>query len=158
MLTEKIKKLTFKNNALFSSCISKINNTFIENAKNFDMSMHNLLLYSDIYSLTSVSLWNYYRDEVNDDANENNYAGNYRINYNKTTTSKSFEYKTKIIGSTRADNSRLNAEVAALLKYLINFWRSLDLLLINCEIELDLTWWKKCVIYEISRWIKLCNI
>ena len=59
------------------------------------MPMYNLLEYSDNYSMTSVSLWNYYRDEVNDDANENNAAGNYRIN-NKTTTSKSFEYKTKI--------------------------------------------------------------
>ena len=52
--------------------------------------------------MTSGSLWNYYRDEVNDDANENN-AGNYRIDNSKTVTSKSFEYKTTIIGSTPAE-------------------------------------------------------
>ena len=56
------------------------------------------------------------------------------------TTGKSFEYKTKLIGSTSGDNNRLDPEVAAPLKYLNNFWRSLDLPLINCEIELDLRW------------------
>ena len=66
------KKLTFKNNAPFRSCISKINNTFIDNAEDLDivMPMYNLLEYSDNYSMTSGSLWNYYRDEINDDANE----------------------------------------------------------------------------------------
>ena len=60
------KKLTFKNNALFRSCISKINNTFIDNAEDLDivMPMYNLLEYSDNYSMTSGSLWNYYRDEI----------------------------------------------------------------------------------------------
>ena len=93
------KKLTFKNNAPFRSCISKISNTFIDNAEDLDivMSMHNLLEYSDNYSKMSRSLWNYYGDEINDSANENNDTDNYGINNNKTTTSKSFEYKTKII-------------------------------------------------------------
>ena len=50
--------------------------------------------------MTSGSLWSYYRDEVNDHANENNDPGRYRINNKKTATSKSFEYKTKITGST----------------------------------------------------------
>ena len=89
----KNKKLTFKNNAPFRSCISKINNAFVDNAKDLDivMPMYNLLDYSDNHSMTSGNFWNCYRDEVNDDANENN-AGNYRINNKKTTTSKSFEY------------------------------------------------------------------
>ena len=47
--------------------------------------------------MTSGSLWNYYRDEGNDDANEKNATVNYGINNNKITTSKSFDYKTKII-------------------------------------------------------------
>ena len=51
------------------------------------MPMYSLLEYSDNCSMTSESLWNYYRDEVNDDANENGDAGNYRINNNMTTTS-----------------------------------------------------------------------
>ena len=84
------KKLIFKNNNPCRSCISKINNTFIDNAKDLDivMPIHNLLEYSDKYSMTSGSFWNYYRDEVNDDANENDPAGNYRISNNKTTASK----------------------------------------------------------------------
>ena len=56
----------------------------------------------------------------------------------KTKTSKSFEYKTKIIVSTSNDNSRLNTEVVVPLRYLSNFWRSLDLPLSNCEIELEM--------------------
>ena len=64
------------------------------------MPMYNLLEYCDNYSMTSGSLWNYYRDEMNDDANENNDAGNHRKNNNKTTTSKYFEYKTNITWGT----------------------------------------------------------
>ena len=55
--------------------------------------MYNFLEHSDNYYMTSGSLWNYYRDELNNSVNENNDANNYRINNNKTTTSKSFEYK-----------------------------------------------------------------
>ena len=89
------KQLTFKNNAPFRSCISVIINTFIYNAKNLDIAMLtcNLLEYNDKYSMTSGSLWYYYRDEMNDDANENNDASNYRKNNHKTTTNISFEYK-----------------------------------------------------------------
>ena len=72
--------------------------------------MHNMLEYSDNYSTTSGCLWNYYRDEVNDDENENDNTNN-RMNNIKTITSKSFEYKTKIIESTPNDNNILNAEV-----------------------------------------------
>ena len=66
---------------------------------------------------------------LNGAANED--IANFRINSNKTT-SKSFEYKTKIIGSTPADNNTLDTEVVVSLKYLSNFWGSLDLLIINC--------------------------
>ena len=58
-------------------------------------------------------------------ANENNEASNYRINNNKTTESRSFEYEPKMTGSASANNNRLDAEVVVLLKYLTNFWRSL---------------------------------
>ena len=53
------------------------------------MPMYALLEYSDNYFVTSGSLWNYYRDEINHDENENNAANN-RVN-KKTTTTKSFE-------------------------------------------------------------------
>ena len=127
--------------------------TFVDNAENLDivMPMYNLLEYSDNFSKTSGNLWNYYRDEVNDSANENNDVNSYRINNNKTVTSKFFKYKTKIVGNTRDNNNRLNAEVVAPLKYLSNFWRSRDLPLIYCEIELDLSWSRYCGISEILR-------
>ena len=85
--------------------------------------MYNLLEYSDNYSMTLRRLWNYCRDEVNDDdKNENDNAIN-SINNNETVTSKSSEYKKKII-----------AEVVVSLKYLSNFVRFLNLPLISCEI------------------------
>ena len=93
---KKNKPLEFKNNALFISCISKINGVLIENAEDLDtlMPMHNLLEYSQNYSNTSGSLWNYYRDELTDDTNDNRSPNKNVIN------SKSFEYKTSITGST----------------------------------------------------------
>ena len=80
--------------------------------------------------MASGSLWNYYRDEINDDANEVNVADN-KINYNKTITSKSFEYKTKLIGKMSSDNNILGPKVVVPLKYLSNLWRSLNLSMIN---------------------------
>ena len=80
---------------------------------------------------------------MNDFANEN--ESNALINNNETATSKTFNYKLKLIGI-----SRLNI-VVVLLKFLSKFWRSLDLPLINCETELDLSWSKKCIMSQISR-------
>ena len=118
----------------------QINNTFIANAEDLDVAvpMDDLLEYSDNYSMTSGSLSNYYRDKKNDDVNENNNANN------KTATSKSFEYNTKITGSTPDKNSRLDTKVVLSLKYLSNFWRSLNLPSINCEIELAIMVKKFC--------------
>ena len=84
------------------------------------------------------SLWNYYRDEINDDGNENNDNGN-NINYNNIITSKSFEYKTKFIGTTPNNYNILDTQVVVSVNFLINLLRSLDLPLINCKIELNLS-------------------
>ena len=73
------------------------------------MPMYNLLECSNNYSMTS--------DEVNGDASENNDADNYRINCNETTTSKFFEYKAKIIGTTPAADNILDTEVVVPLKH-----------------------------------------
>ena len=100
------------------------------------MSMYNLFEYNDNYSMTSGSLPNYCWDEANDDADENNDAGNYKINNNKTTTCKSFKYKTKITRRMPDNNCRLETEVVAPLQYLSKFWGSLNLPLINCKTEL----------------------
>ena len=89
------------------------------------MPIYNLLEYIDNYPITSGSLCNYYRDEINDDANENNDDCN-KINNNKTIISKSSEYKTKIIARTPFNNNTLKVEVVVPFKYLNNFWRYLD--------------------------------
>ena len=66
---ERKKGVVFKNCAPFTNCKSEINNTEVDNAKDIDivMSMYNLIEYSDNYAKTSGSLWQYYRDELNDD-------------------------------------------------------------------------------------------
>ena len=87
-----------------------------------------------IISMTSGNLWNYHRDLVNDDANEIYY----RVNNKNKMKSTSFEYKTIITGNAPADNNTLETDAVVSLQYLSNLWRSLDLLLINCKIELDL--------------------
>ena len=58
------KKLALKNNAPFTSCISKINNTLIDNTEDLDivMPVYNLLEYSKGYRKITGRLWNYYRD------------------------------------------------------------------------------------------------
>ena len=133
------KKLTFDYNAPFRSCTSKINNTFVDNAEDLYivMPMYNLSGYSNGYSMASENLWNSYRDEVNDSAKEID-DNDDKIKNNKTAASKFFEYKTKIIGSMPNNNNILDAEIIVPLKYLSNFWRSLDFPQINCEIELAL--------------------
>ena len=121
------KKLAFKNNAPIVSCISKINNTLIDNAEDLDviMPMYNLLEYSKKYSKTTGSFWNYYRDEPNSGANNN-------INYS-IKDSKSFDYKTSITGKLEGNNTEKEVEIVVPLKHLSNFWRTLDMPLINCE-------------------------
>ena len=128
------------------------------------MTMYNLLEYSQNYFMPSRSLWNYYRDKI-DDVDD------------CASDGQSFKYKTKIVGKTplrpaqpkrlpqppsNPDGSQppgtprppqppvpgLNVEVTIPLKYLSNFWRFLDLPLINCEIELDLSWKKDCAVSE----------
>ena len=95
--SRKNRPLAFKNNAPFISCISKINNTLIDNAEDLDvaMPMYNLIEYSKNYSKTTGSLWNYYRDELSDDTNDNNNPNKNEIN------SKSFKYETSITGIRR---------------------------------------------------------
>ena len=85
----------------------------------FVMQMYSLVEYSNNYSMTSERLWNYYRDEINNDENENDNKN--RLKNNKTIASRSFKYKTKLIGSTPDNENRLNAEFVVSLKYLSNF-------------------------------------
>ena len=90
------RPLILKNNAPFVSCIRRINGELIEDADDLDivMPMYNSLEYSKNYRKTIGSLCNYYRDELNDNANLNNFANN------NVVSSNSFQYKNKIIGNT----------------------------------------------------------
>ena len=92
--------------------------------------MYNLIEYSNNYSKTSGSLWQYYRDEPDDNI----------------ANSESFTSKIKITGNTPDADNKTNIEIVIPLKYLSNFWRTLEMSLINCEVELILTWSKNCVI------------
>ena len=111
------KKLVFKNNALFVSCISKINNALIDDTEDVDIVVptYNLLEYNKNYSKTTGSFWNYYRDEPNKAANNN-------INYS-IKDSKSFDYKTSITGKLESNNTEKETGIVAPLKHLSNFWR-----------------------------------
>ena len=142
------KNLAFKNNAPFINCISKINSVKIDNAEDLDvvLPMYNLLECSKNYRKTTGSLWNYYRDEPSNPLSSN---------------SESFKYKTSITGNTYNigdgeegyDANKVGkneTEVVIPLKYLSNFWKSLNIPLINCEVELILTWSKNCVLADMT--------
>ena len=102
------------------------------------MPMYNLLKYSKNHKKTTGSLWNYFGDEPSNPL---------------STNSKSFKYKTSILRKTPQDNDSLtNAKVVIPLKHLSNFWKNLNIPLINCEVEIILTWTKKvCFGWHDSR-------
>ena len=131
---ERDKGVAFKNCARFTNCISEINKTQVGNAKDTDivMPMYNLIEYSDNYAKTSGRLWQYFRDEPddNDDMDE----------------SESFKSKIKITGKTPNNGNEKDVEIMVPLKYLSNFWRTLEMPLINCEVNLILTWSSTCLI------------
>ena len=131
-LDERNKGVTFKNCAPLTKYISRINNTDIDNSQNINivMPLYNLIEYSDNYSKTSGSFWQYYKDDPNNDI----------------TQSESFKFKAKITGKTPAAGNAKDAEIIVPLKYLSNFWRTYEMPLINCEVNLILTWSKDCVI------------
>ena len=130
------KKVIFKDCAPFTNCISKINNEQIDNAEYIDivMPMYNLIEYSDNYSEISGSLWQYYKDipAVNDNGGI--------VAFNGDNDSDSFKFKAKITGKANNDGEINDVEIMVPLKYLSSFWRTLEMPLINCEIELILTW------------------
>ena len=135
------EKVIFKNCAPFTNCLSKINNTQIDNAEYSDivMPMYNLIEYSDNYSKKSGSLWQYCKEipAINNDGNITDFNG--------ANATDSFNFKTKITGQTN-NNGIINVEIVVPLKYISIFWRTLEIRLINCEIEIILTWLRNCVI------------
>ena len=135
------KKVIFKNCAPFTNCISEINNTQIDNAKDIDivMPMYNLIEYSDNYAKTTGSLWQDCKDIPA--RNDNDQI----IVFDVNNVTDSFNFKVKITGRT-VNDGRKNVEIMVPLKYLSNFWRTLEMPLINCEVNLILTWSSTCVL------------
>ena len=110
------------NYAPFTKCISKINDTEIDNAQDIDIviPIYNFIQYSDNYSKTSGSLWQYYNDEPQDNL----------------ANSESFKSKVKVTGNTPPDGNRKDVKVIVPLNYLSNYWRTREMSLINCEVNL----------------------
>ena len=106
------------------------------------MPMYNLIKYSDNYSTTSRSLWQYYRDEPFLD-NNGAIAGFAADN----NSSASFKFKTKVVGRTGNDGTK-NVKIRVPLKYFSNFWRTLEMPLINYDINLIITWSARCFIID----------
>ena len=104
------------------------------------MLMYNLIAYSENYSKTSGSLWQYCKDIL--DVNNNGDI----VDFNGANTTDSFTFKTKITGQTNINGRIDNVEIMVPLKYSSNFWRTLETPLINCDVNLILTWSANCVI------------
>ena len=102
--------------------------------------MYNLIEYSNNYSKTSEGLWHYCKDipSVNNADNI--------VDFNGANATDSFSFKTKITGKTNNDDRIDDVEIMVPLKYLSSFWRTLEMLLIDCEVELILRWSSGCVI------------
>ena len=102
------------------------------------MPMYNLIEYSDSYSKTSGSLWKYSKDipAVNKNGDI--------VNFNGANATDSFNSKANITGQIDDDGEIDNIEIMVRLKYLSNFWRTLEMPLVNCEVNLILTWSANC--------------
>ena len=102
------------------------------------MAMYNLIKYSDKYSDTLRSLWQFKRDEIEEDIGltvDDNHISN---------NSSSFKYKSSLIAN------RNNIKIAVPINYLSNFWRSLEMPLITCKVELSLTWGPSCALCTLA--------
>ena len=107
------------------------------------MPMYNLIECCDNYTKTSGSLWQYCKDIP---AVDNNNA---IVNFAENNLTDSFNFKVRMTGQT-GDNGTKNVEIMVPLKSLSNFWRTLEMPLIKCEIKLILTWSTNCVIVSTN--------
>ena len=132
-------QIAFKNCAPFTKCITKVDETTIVDDENLDLTMlmYNTVENNSYYLETSGSLWFYSKDE----------ASIFDADIQNTDDLKFFKYKTKLLGEADNANGCLkNATIVASLKYLSNFWKLLNIPLINCKVELKCKWTKYCVL------------
>ena len=134
-------RLALKNCAPFTKSNLEINDEHVDTAENLDiiMPMYNVVEYSDNYQDSSATLYQYKRDESpEDDAVADLMADN----------SSSFKYKVSLLGNPVLDGNitKRSVKVVVPLKYVSNFFRLLEMPLINCKIKLNLSWKKECVL------------
>ena len=127
-------QVVFKNCAQFKTCRTEINEIFVDKANfiNIAKPLYNLIEYSNNYSDTSGSLWGFRRDEIVNNADVSN-----DDDYNVPL----FKYKASPIGITEDNGTK-----GVSLKYLSNLWKSLEMPLINCRVELSLTLIERCML------------
>ena len=134
-------RLALKNWAPFTKCNLEINDEHVDTAENLDIVMptYNLIEYSDNYQESSATLYQYKRDEPP----EADAVADLTVN-----NSSSFQYKVSLLGNPDLDGTivKRSVKVVVPLKYLSNFFRSLEMPLINCKIKLNLTWKKECTL------------
>ena len=140
-------QIAFKNYGPFTKCKTHINDEHVDSTRNLDIiiPMYNLIEYSGNYSDTSGRLWQFKRDEspVANNENPDNVS---------TANSTFFKYKSNLFKPLEAADNGVfkNVKIAVPLKYLSNFWKSLEMLLINYKIHLELNWTKDCVMSTIA--------
>ena len=134
-------RLILKNYEPFTKCNLEINDEHVDTAENLDivMPMYNLIEYSDNYQDSSATLCQYKRDE----SAEANAIDNLTAD-----TSSSFKFKINFLVNPAVNGgiAKRNVKTVVPLKYLSNFFRSLEMPLINCKIKLNLTWKRECVL------------
>ena len=131
--------VAFKNCAPFRTFDVFINDEHVQKAEDLDivMPMYNLFEYSDNYQDSTGSLYQFRRDEPPDD------------NANVANDTTSLVYKSKLISGTD-DNNVNNVKLVVPLKYVSSFFRSLEMPLVNCKIDLELTWHKDRMISSVN--------
>ena len=134
-------RLALKNCAPFTKCNLEINDEHIDTAENLDIviPMYNLIEYSDNYQDSSATLYQCKRDEPPE--------ANAIVDLTANNSS-SFKYKVSLLGDPDVVGgiAKTSVKVVVPLKYLSNFFRSLEMPLINCKIKLNLTWKKMCIV------------
>ena len=127
-------QVVFETCASFEKCRAEINETFVDETDfiNITMPIYNLIEYSDKYSDTSGSFWQFKRDEITNNADVSN-----------DNNAISFKFKANLIGNKENNGTKNGVKIAVPLKYLSNFWRSLEMPLINCKVEISLKWYER---------------
>ena len=130
-------QVILKNCAPFEMCSTEIDGTLVDETDfiNITMPMYNLIEYSNNYSDISGRLWNFKRDEIVNNADVIN-----------DDNAPSYKYEANLISNIENNGTKNGVKIAGPLKYLSNFWRSLEMPLINCKIELSLRWIENCVL------------